>query len=125
VSYVQTRDAALPWTRMHRSAPVSLQVLTSKDEEVAAPDGTKLSRTQQAKALLTQYGSAYLLTSITLAAISFTLCYFAVDAGLCRVDRNVPWWPCESSHSRANHITSHHIRNRRGGCVVTACQAWN
>ncbi|GAX83994.1 hypothetical protein CEUSTIGMA_g11419.t1 [Chlamydomonas eustigma] len=52
------------------------KVLSSKEE-----DG-KVSKTDQAKQLLTQYGSAYLLTSITLALISFSLCYFAVNAGL-------------------------------------------
>lgn len=35
-----------------------------------------------AKDLLKRYGSAYLLTSISLALISFSLCYFAVDAGV-------------------------------------------
>lgn len=35
-----------------------------------------------AKDLLKRYGSAYLLTSITLAIISFTFCYIAVDAGV-------------------------------------------
>lgn len=40
-----------------------------------------MSRTEQAKQLLTQYGSAYLLTSISFAVVSFAACYFAVDAG--------------------------------------------
>lgn len=35
-----------------------------------------------AKDLLKRYGSAYLLTSITLALISFSVCYLAVDAGV-------------------------------------------
>ncbi len=52
-------------------------MFTSKEGE-----GTVgLSRTEQAKQLLTQYGSAYLVTSISFAIISFALCYFAVDAG--------------------------------------------
>jgi hypothetical protein len=55
------------------------QVFTSKEGEGKGG----LSRTEQAKQLLTQYGSAYLVTSITFAAISFALCYFAVDAGAC------------------------------------------
>ncbi|PNH08018.1 hypothetical protein TSOC_005471, partial [Tetrabaena socialis] len=50
--------------------------LTSKDGE------GKLSRTEQAKQLLTQYGSAYLITSISFALVSFAACYFAVDAGV-------------------------------------------
>jgi Protein of unknown function (DUF1279) len=35
-----------------------------------------------AKDLLKQYGAAYLLTSISLAIVSFALCYVAVDAGV-------------------------------------------
>jgi hypothetical protein len=50
-------------------------VLTSKDEE--AP----LSKTEQAKRLLAQYGSAYLITSISFAIVSFAACYAAVNAG--------------------------------------------
>jgi hypothetical protein len=52
-----------------------LQVLTSKDEEAA------LSKTEQAKRLLAQYGSAYLITSISFAIVSFAACYAAVNAG--------------------------------------------
>lgn len=40
------------------------------------------SRTEQAKQLLTQYGSAYLLTSISFAIVSFTACYALVSAGV-------------------------------------------
>jgi len=50
-------------------------VLTSKEEE--AP----VSRTEQAKRLLAQYGSAYLITSISFAIVSFAACYAAVSAG--------------------------------------------
>mmetsp|Transcript_3019 Transcript_3019/g.7506 ORF Transcript_3019/g.7506 Transcript_3019/m.7506 type:complete len:180 (-) Transcript_3019:500-1039(-) len=55
------------------------KVLTSKDEGDApgAP-----SKTDQAKQLLTQYGSAYLITSISFAIVSFGLCYLAVDGGV-------------------------------------------
>eukprot|EP00879_Flechtneria_rotunda_P001193 GHRR01001340.1.p1 GENE.GHRR01001340.1~~GHRR01001340.1.p1 ORF type:complete len:187 (+),score=58.28 GHRR01001340.1:258-818(+) len=52
------------------------QVLTSKDEN--AP----VSRTEQAKQLLAQYGSAYLITSISFAIVSFAACYAAVNAGV-------------------------------------------
>ncbi|GLC43735.1 hypothetical protein PLESTB_000902800 [Pleodorina starrii] len=52
------------------------KALTSKDGE------GKLSSTEQAKRLLTQYGSAYLITSISFAIVSFAACYFAVDAGV-------------------------------------------
>jgi hypothetical protein len=49
--------------------------MTSKETENGP------SKTEQAKQLLTQYGSAYLITSISLAIVSFAACYFAVDAG--------------------------------------------
>jgi hypothetical protein len=59
--------------------------MTSKDEDEAGTSGSVQqqapSRTEQAKALLARYGSAYLITSISLALVSFTLCYLAVDAG--------------------------------------------
>jgi hypothetical protein len=57
-----------------------LQVATAKAPDGAAP-GTP-TRAQQAKQLLAQYGGAYLLTSISFAAVSFALCYAAVSAGL-------------------------------------------
>jgi hypothetical protein len=50
--------------------------MTTKDETGAAP-----SRTEQAKQLLAQYGSAYLVTSISFAVVSFAACYAAVSAG--------------------------------------------
>lgn len=54
-----------------------MQALTSKDE---GGEG-KLSNTEQAKRLLAQYGSAYLITSISFAIVSFAACYLAVDSG--------------------------------------------
>ncbi|KAG1676344.1 hypothetical protein FOA52_001139 [Chlamydomonas sp. UWO 241] len=41
-----------------------------------------MSKTDQAKGLLAQYGSAYLITSISLAIVSFSFCYLAVDSGV-------------------------------------------
>jgi hypothetical protein len=46
--------------------------LTSKDKEGGV----------DAKALLAKYGSAYLVTSISLAAVSFAICYVLVDSGV-------------------------------------------
>lgn len=40
------------------------------------------SHSPQAKDLLARYGSAYLITSISFAIVSFAACYAAVDAGL-------------------------------------------
>ena len=46
-------------------------------------EGTPVvSKTDQAKQLLAQYGSAYLVTSISFAAISFAICYAAVNSGV-------------------------------------------
>lgn len=53
-----------------------LKAFTSKPTD-GAP-----SRTEQAKQLLTQYGSAYLITSISFAVVSFAVCYAAVSAGV-------------------------------------------
>jgi hypothetical protein len=50
--------------------------LTSMEED--AP----ISRTEQAKQLLAKYGSAYLITSISFAIVSFAACYAAVSAGV-------------------------------------------
>jgi hypothetical protein len=52
------------------------QVLTAKSDTKAA-----VSKTDQAKQLLAQYGSAYLVTSISFALVSFTACYALVTAG--------------------------------------------
>ncbi|KAH9603929.1 hypothetical protein KSS87_018013 [Heliosperma pusillum] len=40
------------------------------------------SKGDQAKELLAKYGGAYLATSITLSLISFSLCYFLINAGV-------------------------------------------
>jgi len=52
------------------------KVFTSKDES-----GTQ-SKGQQAKDLLKRYGSAYLLTSVSFAIVSFAACYALVNAGV-------------------------------------------
>ena len=54
-----------------------LQIFSSKDEQ-----GKEISKTEQAKELLAKYGGAYLATSITLSLISFTVCYFLINAGI-------------------------------------------
>jgi len=52
------------------------KVITSK------PADGKISKAEQTKQLLTQYGSAYLLTSISFAIVSFAACYAAVNSGV-------------------------------------------
>lgn len=54
------------------------KVLTS---ETSDPEKGQ-SRTEQAKQLLAKYGSAYLVTSISFAVVSFACCYAAVSAGV-------------------------------------------
>lgn len=44
-------------------------------------DANGVSRTDQAKQLLKTYGSAYLITSISFAIVSFAACYALVTAG--------------------------------------------
>lgn len=51
------------------------KVFTNKDDK-----GTK-TKGQQAKELITRYGSAYLITSISFAIVSFTLCYALISSG--------------------------------------------
>lgn len=52
------------------------KVFTSKEETPGESKG------QQAKRLLAQYGSAYLITSISFAIVSFALCYALVSSGV-------------------------------------------
>jgi hypothetical protein len=59
-----------------------LQVATSKPAPAPEDGSPAPTRTQQAKQLLTQYGGAYLLTSISFAIVSFAACYAAVSAGV-------------------------------------------
>lgn len=51
------------------------KIFTNKDKK-----GNK-SQGQQARELLTRYGSAYLITSISFAIVSFTLCYALISSG--------------------------------------------
>lgn len=47
-----------------------------------AKDDTGKTKAEQAKDLLARYGSAYLITSISFAIVSFAACYAAVNAGV-------------------------------------------
>lgn len=53
-------------------------IFTSKEEA----GQTGQSKGQQAKALLKRYGSAYLVTSISFAIVSFAACYALVSSGV-------------------------------------------
>ncbi|KAH8044361.1 hypothetical protein JL722_14753 [Aureococcus anophagefferens] len=44
-------------------------------------DGDGESKGADAKALLAKYGAAYLATSISLALVSFSICYLLIDSG--------------------------------------------
>lgn len=72
-----TKSVAEETTEKYGLEAGLVQVMTSKDAEK-----TGLSRTEQAKQLLAQYGSAYLITSISFAIVSFAACYAAVSAGV-------------------------------------------
>lgn len=52
------------------------KVFTNKDND------SKKTKGQQAKELITRYGSAYLITSISFAIVSFTLCYALISSGV-------------------------------------------
>lgn len=67
-------------SRLQRSLPSHL-LLHCTPQAFTSKDGKGASRTQQAKDLLAQYGSAYLLTSISFAIVSFSACYALVNAG--------------------------------------------
>ncbi|KXZ56048.1 hypothetical protein GPECTOR_2g1600 [Gonium pectorale] len=71
---VETKTEAEIATEKYGLEAGLLKALTSKDG--------KKSSTEQAKQLLAQYGSAYLITSISFAIVSFAACYFAVDSGV-------------------------------------------
>ena len=61
------------------------KVLTSKNaggEASSASGQAPTSKAAQAKALLKTYGSAYLITSISFAVVSFGACYALVSAGV-------------------------------------------
>jgi hypothetical protein len=55
---------------------------SSSSSSSSSSSPSSLSRTDQAKALLKTYGSAYLLTSISFALVSFGACYALVTAGV-------------------------------------------
>lgn len=60
-------------------------MLTSKNaggEASSASGQAPTSKAAQAKALLKTYGSAYLITSISFAVVSFGACYALVSAGV-------------------------------------------
>ena len=75
-----------------------MQAMTSKNA-----DGSK-SGGETAKELLKKYGSAYLITSISFAIVSFAICYLLVDFGNLR--------------SSLSSSLAHRLRSRRFGPAV-------
>ena len=74
-----THGAAEHWNdRVAEAAdhpvPCWLQVMTDKNADNA-------SKAADAKSLLKRYGSAYLVTSISFAAVSYAICYALVSQG--------------------------------------------
>ena len=81
----------LPSTK--RTNTISFEALTEETDsaeettekyglEVGLAQAAKEGNGESAKSLLKKYGIAYLVTSIPLAIVSFTLCYFLVDNGV-------------------------------------------
>ena len=74
---LQTEDAETVTQKWGLEAGL-WKVFTSKDN-------SGKSKGQQAKDLLTRYGSAYLITSISFALVSFGICYALVNSGMLRL----------------------------------------
>ena len=55
------------------------RVFSQKSDDAAGANGTKMD---SAKKLLKKYGSAYLVTSISLSIVSISLCYALISAGV-------------------------------------------
>ncbi|CAJ1955107.1 unnamed protein product [Cylindrotheca closterium] len=66
-----------------KSSPPTVEETTEKyGLEVGLAQSLKEKDGESAKSLLKKYGIAYLATSIPLALVSFTICYFLVDNGV-------------------------------------------
>jgi len=64
-----------------RQAPMSLAFLNFQ-KEACGPGSTKETGMTTAKELLRKYGPAYLVTSVSIAAVSYGACYAAVAKGV-------------------------------------------
>eukprot|EP00526_Cylindrotheca_closterium_P024308 CAMPEP_0113657650 /NCGR_PEP_ID=MMETSP0017_2-20120614/31191_1 /TAXON_ID=2856 /ORGANISM="Cylindrotheca closterium" /LENGTH=147 /DNA_ID=CAMNT_0000571655 /DNA_START=129 /DNA_END=572 /DNA_ORIENTATION=+ /assembly_acc=CAM_ASM_000147 len=64
------------------SAPTVEETTEKYGLEVGLAQSLKEKDGESAKSLLKKYGIAYLATSIPLALVSFTICYFLVDNGV-------------------------------------------
>lgn len=93
-------------TRLH--APRTTQVLSS-------PNEAGLSKADQAKQLLTKYGSAYLITSISFAAVSFGTCFALVNSGAACV--GLPSWA--AGHARLQRLARAAQAWAPHGCMRT------
>ncbi len=83
-------------THTHTQTPFSFQLRAVDDAEevtkkwgleaglfsIFKSGGNKEGKAVQAKDLLAKYGSAYLVTSISLSLVSFSLCYVLISAGV-------------------------------------------
>ena len=85
------------------------QIFTSKDPVTGKTKG------DQAKDLLKKYGSAYLITSISFAIVSFAACYALVYAGLALP--SAASWALLLGGSLS--FTSNHACK---SCMVTKCR---
>ena len=95
-----THGAAEHWNdRVAEAAdhpvPCWLQVMTDKNADNA-------SKAADAKSLLKRYGSAYLVTSISFAAVSYAICYALVSQG------TSPPFPRTAEHLGNRALSRHH-----------------
>lgn len=76
----QEEDVSVEKTPEETTEKFGLEVGLFKALTAKNKDGSE--KKASAKSLLTKYGSAYLLTSISFALVSFSLCYFLVSVGI-------------------------------------------
>mmetsp|Transcript_31246 Transcript_31246/g.67315 ORF Transcript_31246/g.67315 Transcript_31246/m.67315 type:complete len:202 (+) Transcript_31246:86-691(+) len=76
----QEEDVSVDRTPEETTEKFGLEVGLFKTLTAKNKDGSE--KKASAKGLLTKYGSAYLLTSISFAIVSFSLCYFLVSVGI-------------------------------------------
>lgn len=72
-------------SQRHRPHTPPSQLFTSKEDaagDAASAAAPKADKMGAAKDLLARYGSAYLVTSISLSVVSFSLCYALVSSGV-------------------------------------------
>ena len=108
-SACQMHEGCARWVRGKVANAAPLQVFTNKDPV------TGKSKGEQAKDLLKKYGSAYLITSISFAIVSFAACYALVSSGVrCRCKDTLQLLSYSES-------TEHHAQSCSFVCMDQVC----